>query len=179
MPSGGDTLSYVKCFKCGKFGHRDNECKNNILRCFKCGKTGHCVENCKSVGPTCYNCGEQGHISINYQNPKKTYSRGNVFALSGSETTSSNNLIRGTCFINNIPLVAIIATSATHSFISLDCAERLGLKLSSMIRSMIVDTPSLGLNMKANDKEEERKCMLGFYYERNDDTVKKRELIRL
>lgn len=34
---------------------------------------------------------------------------------------------------------------AIHSFVSLDCAERLGLKLSSMDGNMIVDTPTLGL----------------------------------
>lgn len=33
-------------------------------------------------------------------------------------------------------------------------------------------------NKKAND-EEERKCVLGFCYERYDDTLKKQELIRL
>ncbi|XP_050897858.1 uncharacterized protein LOC127104733 [Lathyrus oleraceus] len=31
----------------------------------------------------------------------------------------------------------------THSFFSLECAERLGLKLSYMVGSMIVDTPTL------------------------------------
>ncbi|XP_050890823.1 uncharacterized protein LOC127096273 [Lathyrus oleraceus] len=33
---------------------------------------------------------------------------------------------------------------AIHSFVSLNCAERLDLKLSSMVGSMIVDTPTLG-----------------------------------
>lgn len=34
-------------------------------------------------------------------------------------------------------------------------------------------------NRKANDEEEERKCVLGFYCERYDNTVKKRKLICL
>ncbi|XP_050888957.1 uncharacterized protein LOC127094136 [Lathyrus oleraceus] len=34
--------------------------------------------------------------------------------------------------------------SATYSFVSLECVERLGLKMSSMVESMIDDTPSLG-----------------------------------
>ncbi|XP_050896089.1 uncharacterized protein LOC127102801 [Lathyrus oleraceus] len=33
----------------------------------------------------------------------------------------------------------------THSFLSLDCEEKSGLKLSSMDGSMIIDTPTLGL----------------------------------
>lgn len=31
-----------------------------------------------------------------------------------------------------------------HSFISLECAERLDLKLSSMVESMVIDTPTNG-----------------------------------
>lgn len=54
-------------------------------------------------------------------------------------------MIRGTCFINNILLIDIIDTGETYSFVSLDCAKRLGLKLSSMVGSMVVDTPTLGL----------------------------------
>lgn len=48
-PSGGDTLTYVKCFKCGELGHNVNVCRNNVLMCLKCGKTTHCVEDCKSI----------------------------------------------------------------------------------------------------------------------------------
>lgn len=48
-------------------------------------------------------------------------------------------------FINNIPLIAIIDMGATYSFVSLDCAERLGLKLSYMNGNMLVETLDLGL----------------------------------
>lgn len=54
-------------------------------------------------------------------------------------------MIRGTCYINSISSIVIIDTSATYSLISFDCAKRLGLYLSSMVGSMIVDTPALGL----------------------------------
>lgn len=57
--------------------------------------------------------------------------------------STADQLIQGTCFINSIPLIAIIDTDATHSFVSLNCAERLVLKLSSMVESMIVDTLNL------------------------------------
>lgn len=62
----------------------------------------------------------------------------------GSETTSSDRLIRGTCFIKIILLISIIDTGATHSFVWLDCVERLGLKLSYMVGNMIIDTLTLG-----------------------------------
>lgn len=51
--------------------------------------------------------------------------------LSGAETTASNNLIQGTYFINSIPLVTIIDTGATHSFISAECVLRLNFKVSA------------------------------------------------
>lgn len=91
-----------------------------------------------------YNYGEQGHISTNCHKPKKVQSGGKVFALIGSETTSSERLIRGVCFINSISLISIIDTRATYSFISLDYDERLSLKLSFRAGSMIVDTLALG-----------------------------------
>ncbi|XP_050908927.1 uncharacterized protein LOC127122669 [Lathyrus oleraceus] len=120
--SGGGVPASVKCFKYGGLGHRANECNNKVLRCYNCGKTGHRVAECKNDGPTCYNRGEQGHI----KGPK------------------ADNLIKGTCFINNVELIAIIDTGATHSFISLECAMGLGLKLSSMVGSMVIDTPANG-----------------------------------
>lgn len=65
--------------------------------------------------------------------------------MSGIETTSVNRFIRGTCFINGIPLFVIIDTGETHLFVSLDCMDKLGLKFSSMDGSMIVDTPTIGM----------------------------------
>ena len=94
---------------------------------------------------TVHNCGELGHISPQCPKPKKeNQSGGKVFALSGSETSADDRLIRGTCYINGFPLVAIIDTGATHSFISLDCAVKLKLEISEMHGSMVIDTPAKG-----------------------------------
>ncbi|XP_050896964.1 uncharacterized protein LOC127103774 [Lathyrus oleraceus] len=72
------------------------------------GKTGHHAVDCRSDMPICYNCGKYGHISTNCQSPRK-------HSLKGS-----------------IPLISNIDTGVRHLFVSLDCVERLGLKLSSM-----------------------------------------------
>ncbi|XP_050896449.1 uncharacterized protein LOC127103225 [Lathyrus oleraceus] len=144
----GDPAS-VKCFKSGGLGHRANECNNKVLRCYNCGKTGHRVAECKNDGPTCYNYGEQGHISTQCQKPKKTVAtvaqiNGRVFTLSGSEVPKTDNLIKGTYFIKNVKLTTIIDTGVTHSFISLECVMGLGLKLSPLVGSMVIDTPTNG-----------------------------------
>ncbi|XP_050897171.1 uncharacterized protein LOC127103987 [Lathyrus oleraceus] len=143
--SGRGAPASFKCFKCGELGHHANKCNNKVLRCYNYGKMGHHVAECKNDGPTWYNYGEQGHISIQCQKPNKTTAtNGRVFTLSGSDVPKRNNLIRGTCFINNLELISIIDTGATHSFISLDCATRLDLKLSSMVGSLVIDTSTNG-----------------------------------
>ncbi|XP_058741293.1 uncharacterized protein LOC131613662, partial [Vicia villosa] len=140
-----EDVAINRCFKCGGEGHRAVDCGKDSVTCFKCGKIGHKANKC-GVGSsvTCYNCGEQGHISTKCDKPKKEQAKGKVFALSGAEASTDDRLIQGTCFINGTPLIAIIDTGATHSFISLDCAKRLNLVLSDMRRSMVIDTPAMG-----------------------------------
>ncbi|XP_050909266.1 uncharacterized protein LOC127123043 [Lathyrus oleraceus] len=105
---------------------------------------GHKSFDCR-VGSnvTCYNYGEQGRISTKFNKPKKEQAKGKVFALFSVDTSTKEILIRGTCFINNMPLIAIIDTGAMHSFISLDYAKRLNLELSVMRGSMDIDTPAM------------------------------------
>ena len=79
------------------------------------------MSDCKTNVPTCYNYEEPGQISTTCQKPKKAQTRGKVFALTGSHHISFNKLIRGTCYIHDIPLMAIIDSGATHSFISANC----------------------------------------------------------
>jgi len=47
-------------------------------------------------------------------------------------------------FINSTPLIAIVDTGATHSFILLSCVERLSLVLTPLLRGMVIDTPTNG-----------------------------------
>ncbi|XP_050916734.1 uncharacterized protein LOC127131888 [Lathyrus oleraceus] len=95
-PSGGDSSAPAKCYRCGQAGHRIHECTSNEKKCFKCGKGGHLAADCRLKTVTCFNCGELGHISPQCPKPKKeNQSGGKVFALSGSETSADDRLIRG------------------------------------------------------------------------------------
>ncbi|XP_058752244.1 uncharacterized protein LOC131625399 [Vicia villosa] len=102
------------------------------IRCYRCGEQGHHSNECENKVLRCYRCGKIGRRVLTAK------------TMVQLEDAKKENLIRGTCFINNVQLVAITDTGATHSFISLDCATMLGLSLSSVDGSMVIDTPASG-----------------------------------
>ncbi|GAU48411.1 hypothetical protein TSUD_99260 [Trifolium subterraneum] len=116
--------------------------------CFNCGEEGHKSPACKKPKKTMGKVfalnggGEEGHKSPACKKPKKTM--GKVFALNGGNADQVDNLIRGTCFIYNTPLIAIIDTGATHSFISVDCEKRLSIPVTEMSGRMEIETPASG-----------------------------------
>ncbi|XP_058773742.1 uncharacterized protein LOC131647945 [Vicia villosa] len=70
----------------------------------------------------------------------------------------------GTCFINGVSLNAIIDIGATRSFISLDCANKLSLEVSSMTGSVVIDTPTNGsivLFPESKESEDSRFMFVG------------------
>jgi len=64
--------------------------------------------------------------------------------LTGTQTENEDRLIRGTCYFDNKPLVAIIDIGATHCFIAIDCAAKLNLAMSNMNGEMVIETPAKG-----------------------------------
>jgi hypothetical protein len=139
-----DAATEIICFSCGEKGHKRNACTKDIKQCFRCGSKGHTLAECKHEDVVCFNCNEEGHIGSQCKNPKKAQTKGKVFALTGTQTENEDRLIRGTCYINDTPLVAIIDIGATHCFVAFDCASKLGLPMSDMNGEMVVETPAKG-----------------------------------
>ena len=143
-PARRDAPVEIVCYKCGVKGHKSNTWNRDEKKCFRCGKKGHTVAECKRGDIVCFNCDGEGHLSSQCRKPKKTQTSGRVFALTGTQTDSEDRLIRGTCFFNSTPLIAIIDIGATHCFIAIDCAHKLGLIMSGMKAEMVVETLAKG-----------------------------------
>ena len=143
-PKRRDAPVEIVCYKCGEKGHKSNVCDRDEKKCFRCGQKGHTLAECKRGDIVCYNCNEEGHISSQCKKPKRSQTGGKVFALTDTQTVNEDRLIRGTCFFSSTPLIAIIDTGATHCFIAIDCANKLGLVMSNMNGEMVVETPAKG-----------------------------------
>lgn len=143
--SRGATPAAFICFKYGEeMVHHANKHKITSQKSFKCMNQGHRVTECKIIFLTCYNHGEPCYIITQCQKPKKAQSSGNIFALSNADVLKLSNLIRGTCIMNNVRLIAIVDTSVMNLFTSLDCVKWLNLKAFSMINGMVIDKSANG-----------------------------------
>ena len=73
----------IKCFKCGRMGHRQSECRSMGQRqetrtCRNCGKQGHIQRDCRSAQNVrkCENCGKGNHTTEQCWSGKNRNNRG-------------------------------------------------------------------------------------------------------
>ncbi|XP_020219630.1 uncharacterized protein LOC109802623 [Cajanus cajan] len=108
-----------KCWKCGRAGHNQFQCRDKEVTCFNCNGKGHISTHCpKRPKPRATGSGSQA------ERPKAI---GRVFALSGAEAARSESLIQGACFIAETPFIVLFDSGSTHSFISVSCVQKLDL----------------------------------------------------
>ncbi|XP_019433146.1 PREDICTED: uncharacterized protein LOC109340038 [Lupinus angustifolius] len=62
--------------------------------------------------------------------------------MSGAEVRANEDLIQGTCNVNEIPLYVPFDSGATHSFIAIDVVNRLALHVVSLPYDLLVSAPT-------------------------------------
>jgi hypothetical protein len=70
--------------------------------------------------------------------------RGRVYTLDAKEADKSDNLVQGTDLIQNQQVHILFYSGATHSFISLESAQRMQLPIRGLNYELRVSTPSEG-----------------------------------
>ncbi|XP_020208159.1 uncharacterized protein LOC109793103, partial [Cajanus cajan] len=121
------------------------------VQCYRCGGA-HVVRDCSHPGNVCFRCGRPGHISRDCQTPPtssgsaprppRPITTGRVFILSGAEASTSSDLVKGKWKAAGEDVLFLFDSGATHSFISVDCVERLGLSVSSLHVDLSVSAPA-------------------------------------
>ncbi|XP_016165258.1 uncharacterized protein LOC107607875 [Arachis ipaensis] len=115
----------LTCDRCGRF-HPYDSCKIGICGCFNYALPGHIARDC-TRGKN-LNAGQSQH-------------QGRVFAVNAKDAAKADPQMSGNCLISGKILVALYDTGASHSFISFDKVEELGLKVSELAFELHVHTP--------------------------------------
>ncbi|XP_052111974.1 uncharacterized protein LOC127747506 [Arachis duranensis] len=116
----------------------------NNLTCRRCGAY-HPNSPCRARVGVCYYCGGAEHLSWNCperkrQEAEKVQQQRRVFTISADGAERSDTLIRGKCEIGGTILIALFDTRASHSFISFEKANELGLKITMLTYDLHVHT---------------------------------------
>ncbi|CAL0335001.1 unnamed protein product [Lupinus luteus] len=115
------------CPKC-KGRHVGNIC----VTCFHCNEVGHYKSSCPKLK-------KEG---MNAVQATRLRAPGRVFTMSGAEIGANEDLIQGTCNVNEISLSVLFDSGAIHSFIAIDVVNRLALPVMSLPYDLLVSTPT-------------------------------------
>ncbi|XP_073159070.1 uncharacterized protein [Henckelia pumila] len=114
--------------------------------CPKCGKphSGQCLQ----VKGVCYLCKKPRHFSRECLQSKKPV-KGRVFALTHDQVDPNSAIVTGMVNVSSIPAYILIDTGATHSFISVDFTNKLGVNPDKSVSEFSVSLP-LGEELSSN-----------------------------
>ena len=122
----------VTCYHCGQRGHYASQCEREKV-CYQCKQTCHIARDCGQTG---------AKASMNKVAEARPRAQARVYAVSGQEAVGTEGLIQRTDEITGNSLTIVFTSSATHSFASQACAERLNLSIFPVGVGLVVPTPS-------------------------------------
>ncbi|PKA63350.1 hypothetical protein AXF42_Ash005245 [Apostasia shenzhenica] len=164
--SGTNTSNKPQCQQCGRW-HWGKCMGKNWIRCYTCGEIEHLSWNCPSgvaarsnleaVGSGGSTTGGRGNTSALIPGRGRgipTQSGGRdaqprIFAITQQEASESPDVITGTLFLQEIPIIVLFDSGASHSFISEEVVQKLFLTTYPLENALPVLLPT-GTQIEVN-----------------------------
>ncbi|XP_028759961.1 uncharacterized protein LOC114718710 [Neltuma alba] len=105
-------------------------------------------------------------VGVGKRSQYSSGSSGRAYAMTNEEASASPNLIRGNILLEGYVISTLFDSGATHSFISVDCAQKLSLPMVELPYDLRVSTPA-GVTVVIG-----RACLeLALQFENRDSTI--------
>ena len=151
----GNNSDYPVCAKCGK--KHPGICRIGTNACYLCGKEGHFAKNCtlnnQGQNPPYQsrNASSQLHaVQARLEGPSIVQGRleapepqARIYAYTrGDAEAGTSHVVTGQISITTYEAIALFDSGATHSFVSLEFAQKLGRGVDSLSQSFKTSLPS-------------------------------------
>lgn len=128
--------SSIRCYNCNKEGHVSTQCLERARVCYLCQRPGHFARDCRAP--------RRDHVPSTNNNNDDIWptSKGRAYHIGGEEASNASGLIQGECEIADKLFPILFDSGATHSFISVECANYVQLLVTSLPFDLVVTIPS-------------------------------------